>query len=206
MKHKLGIWRFLPSIKLLMDAIKTDFMSSDEYKKPTSTISFSDIDFTNEQVGKLNKQLEDIIEAVMDWYSTFSSRFISIVFGVMIAVFAYCWYNLLEQKNVSSNQILLWIALVISFVYIGNEIIRLFIIAQSMRNINKKIQTKVNKYNKCKEKSSFEEIRTYINQIYDIRQEFHDITWYCVEFQLILFMLTIIDMGIYLVVSYFVRM
>ena len=142
----------------------------------------------------------------MDWYSTFSSRFISIVFGVMIAVFAYCWYNLLEQKNVSSNQILLWIALVISFVYIGNEIIRFFIIAQSMRNINKKMQTMVNKYNKCKGKSSFEDIRTYINQIYDIRQEFHDITWYCVEFQLILFMMTIIDMGIYLVVSCFVKM
>lgn len=199
---ELGIWKVLPSIKLLLDAIQTGCMS----KISQETDEISDIDedgaISEEQIIRINKKINASCEGIMDWYGEFSTKFLSIMLGTMIAVFAYNWYNLLDKDKIVYNQILLWIALILSFVYIANEIIRFYIISQSMRNLNKLLHVKINDYNNSNLRSSFEETESYLNQIYNIRMYFHDITWYCVNFQLLLFVMTIVDMGVFLILSY----
>lgn len=198
-KVDIGKWKVVPSIKLLLDAIRTDCMSNAEIKINNIFDINEPLD-NNTRISKIDNNIQNYFAAMMDWYDTFSSKFLSIMLGVMLAIFAYCWYSLLKLNI--SNSIFLWIAIAISFIYIANEIIRFFIITQSMRNLKNNLCSKIRKYNDNRTEENLKDIESYIDQIYNIREYFHNITWLCVIFQIVLFSITILVMGAFLILSF----
>lgn len=187
----------LPSIALLSDAIRTKccLIDSEKDYPKENRYNTNEESFTTEDLDAINKDIIHYDNLLLEWYSEFSTKFLSIGLAVMSASFAYCWYQLInEHLQNTPLRLILWIVLILSLIYIGNDMIRFYIISQSVRNIRKRTSHETHR-------NAVKNVAYMLNYTRERLDYFHDITWHCVIFQLVIFGIVILLMTIYLILQ-----
>ena len=131
-----------------------------------------------------------LIEELGDWFLEYSTRVTSTIRYIVFAVFASAWLFLINEGLRGNGTWILFALLILSFIYVTIDIVRYLFIAAQVRMYNKDL-------NKLRDSFEFELVEKEKTVIRKHLEIFHEKSWKCLMFQIIMVVIMIILMAVY---------